>query len=121
MGLRLVCEALPGSATARLTGLIARVELGADPGEVWRLLSGDDVLAPLGRALARAHDSGASVVLAIDRLAGDLARDHRGVAEDRARAVGVKAAIPLGLCLLPSFLLVGIVPVVAGLLTGFLS
>jgi hypothetical protein len=30
----------------------------------------------------------------------------------------VKAALPLGLCLLPAFLLVGIVPLVAGLLTG---
>jgi hypothetical protein len=28
----------------------------------------------------------------------------------------VKAAVPLGLCLLPSFLLIGIVPVAAGLL-----
>jgi hypothetical protein len=27
----------------------------------------------------------------------------------------VKAAVPLGLCLLPSFLLLGIVPMVAGL------
>jgi hypothetical protein len=31
--------------------------------------------------------------------------------------VGVKAAVPLGLCLLPAFVLIGIVPVVAGLLT----
>ena len=30
----------------------------------------------------------------------------------------MKAALPLGLCLLPAFVLVGIVPVVAALLTG---
>jgi len=30
--------------------------------------------------------------------------------------VGVKAAVPLGVCLLPSFLLIGVVPLVAGLL-----
>ena len=30
--------------------------------------------------------------------------------------VGVKAALPLGLCLLPAFVLLGIVPVVAGML-----
>ena len=29
----------------------------------------------------------------------------------------MKAAVPLGLCLLPAFLLIGIVPTVAGLLT----
>ena len=42
----------------------------------------------------------------------------RAEVEDRARAVGVKAAVPLGLCLLPAFVLIGIVPVVAGLLTS---
>ena len=35
----------------------------------------------------------------------------------RARAVGVRAALPLGLCLLPSFLLLGIVPLVVGMLS----
>jgi hypothetical protein len=34
--------------------------------------------------------------------------------ESRARAVGVKAAVPLGVCLLPAFVLVGVVPLVAG-------
>jgi hypothetical protein len=37
--------------------------------------------------------------------------------EERARTVGVRAALPLGLCLLPSFLLLGIVPLVVGLLS----
>jgi hypothetical protein len=35
----------------------------------------------------------------------------------RARAVGVKAALPLGVCLLPAFVLVGVVPLVAGSVT----
>ena len=52
----------------------------------------------------------------MERLAADLARRARADVEDRARAVGVKAALPLGLCLLPAFVLVGIVPLVAGLL-----
>jgi pilus assembly protein TadC len=52
----------------------------------------------------------------VERLADELARSARAEVEDRARAVGVKAAVPLGLCLLPSFLLIGVVPLVAGLL-----
>jgi hypothetical protein len=32
--------------------------------------------------------------------------------------VGVKAAVPLGICLLPAFLLLGVVPVVGGLLSN---
>lgn len=113
-----VVEALPGPASDRLATVVPRLRLGAEPGEVWRSLAADPSLGPLGRTLARAHVTGASVVTAVDRLADELARDSRAAVEDRARAVGVRAALPLGLCLLPAFVVLGIVPVVAGLLAS---
>ncbi len=112
----LVCQALPGPAATRLEPLVARLDLGADPAQVWMDLAGDPELGGLGRTLARAHASGTPVVAEVQRLADDLATQSRGEVEDRARAVGVKAALPLGLCLLPAFVLIGIVPLVAGLL-----
>ena len=54
----------------------------------------------------------------VERLADDLARSARADTEERARAVGVKAALPLGLCLLPAFVLIGIVPLVVALLSA---
>jgi pilus assembly protein TadC len=57
------------------------------------------------------------VAATVERLADELAASGRAEIEDRARAVGVKAAVPLGVCLLPSFLLLGIVPMVAGLVS----
>jgi Flp pilus assembly protein TadB len=117
-GVAVVCAALPGPAADRLGGVAARLALGMDPVQVWASLDGDPALAPLGRTMGRAQATGAPVVPAIERLADDLARRARLDVEERARAVGVKAALPLGLCLLPAFLLVGIVPLVAGLLTG---
>ncbi len=60
--------------------------------------------------------AGAPVVAAVERLADELARTARAETEERARAVGVKAAVPLGLCLLPAFVLIGIVPLVVALL-----
>ena len=42
-------------------------------------------------------------------------------AQDRARAVGVRAAVPLGVCLLPSFLLLGIVPLAVSLATSIVG
>ncbi|WP_193606774.1 type II secretion system F family protein [Nocardioides lijunqiniae] len=113
---RLVCRALPGPATERLLRAVAHLDLGADPSAVWAEVARQPGLAPLGRVLARSHDTGASVVVAVERLSDELATEMRGAVEDRARAVGVKAALPLGLCLLPAFLLIGIVPLVAGLL-----
>jgi Flp pilus assembly protein TadB len=114
--LAVVCAALPGPAADRLEGVRARLYLGVDPVEVWDVLADDPVLAPLARTMARAARSGARVADAVDRLSVDLARQARARSEDRARTVGVRAAVPLGLCLLPAFLLIGIVPVVAGLM-----
>jgi Flp pilus assembly protein TadB len=117
-GVHLVCQALPGPAADRLRSLAAQLALGGDPVRVWAELARSDAeLAALGRAMARAHQSGAPVVAAVERLADALARTARADVEDRARAVGVKAAVPLGLCLLPAFVLIGIVPLVAGLMS----
>jgi pilus assembly protein TadC len=116
--LAVVAAALPGPAADRLAVVVPRLRLGVDPLQVWADLAADPSLGPLGRALARAHRTGAPVVPAVERLADELARSARAEVEERARAVGVKAAVPLGLCLLPAFVLVGIVPVVAALLTS---
>jgi len=115
-GIALVCVALPGPAAERLGDVASRLALGLDPAQVWSSLADDPHLGRLGRALARAHTSGAPVVAAVERLADDLARSARADTEERARAVGVKAALPLGLCLLPAFVLIGIVPLVVALL-----
>lgn len=121
VALGVACAALPGPAADRLDGVRARLALGLDPVEVWDVLAEDPVLAPLARTFARAARSGSRVADAVDRLSADLALTARSRREDRARSVGVRAALPLGLCLLPAFLLVGIVPLVAGLFTGLMQ
>lgn len=113
-----VAVALPGAAGARLAEVADRLALGVDPVRVWDDLAADPGLAPLGRTLARAERSGAPVAAVVERLADDLAETGRAEVEQRARTVGVRAAVPLGLCLLPAFLLLGIVPLVASLVTG---
>lgn len=112
---RLAAQALPGPAAERVVPAADRLALGVDPQRVWAELADDPDLAPLGQALARAERSGAPVAGVVARLADDLARSGRAELEERARAVGVRAAVPLGLCLLPAFLLLGIVPLVASL------
>ena len=115
--LALVCVALPGPAADSLATLPPRIALGVDPAEAWRVLETDPALAPLGRTLARSARTGEPIADALDRLGAELAARARADAEDAARRVGVRAAVPLGLCLLPAFLLIGIVPVVAGLVS----
>ncbi|MGN6252376.1 MAG: type II secretion system F family protein [Marmoricola sp.] len=113
----LVAEALPGPLGDELAAVHHRLELGVDPALVWGELQQHAELAPLGRALSRAHDSGAAVVAVVAALAEDLRERARAEVEERARSVDVRAAAPLGVCLLPAFLLLGVVPMVAGLFT----
>lgn len=115
---RAVAGALPGPAGSRLAAVAAALDVGSPPGEAWLLLAGsapDDPLGPAARALARAADGGAPVAQSVSRLATDARADAAAHEERAARRVGVLAVAPLGLCFLPAFVLLGVVPVVVGL------
>lgn len=109
-----ITEAVDPPLADELATISTRLRLGVDPVTVWRDLAGHPELGGLGRTVSRAVESGASVTEAMLRLADDLRRRSRAEVESKARAVGVNAALPLGLCLLPAFVLVGVVPLVAG-------
>jgi pilus assembly protein TadC len=113
---RLVCDAYPGPAADLVSAVSPRLALGIDVEAAWRPVLDDARLAVLGRTMVRAHRSGASVGSAVAALADELGRRSRLRIEERARAVGVKAAVPLGLCLLPSFVLLGVVPLAVSLM-----
>ena len=115
--LRTVAEALGGPVGRELSSVAVRLDVGADPGRVWADLAQHPQLGPLGRALRRAHESGASVTDAGRRLAEELHAAARADVEVRARTVAVRAAAPLGICFLPAFVVLGIVPLVAGLIS----
>ncbi|WP_241005292.1 type II secretion system F family protein [Nocardioides sp. zg-1228] len=114
-GLAQVCAALPGPAADRLVPVVERSRWGASAADAWSAVADDRELAPLARAMVRSHATGASVVQSVERLADELQRESLARAEDAARRVGVSAAVPLGACLLPAFMLLGVVPTVASL------
>jgi Flp pilus assembly protein TadB len=116
--LETVSGALPGAVADELLLVRHRLALGVDPVTVWRSLAGHPQLRPLGRAMARAHQSGASVSAAVDGLARELAAQSRGRTDALARSVEVRAAAPLGACFLPAFLLLGVVPMVVGVFSS---
>lgn len=80
-----------------------------------------DPMGPAARALSRSADGGARVVDVLARLAEEERRRERARGAEAARRAGVLAVAPLGLCHLPSFVLLGVVPVVAGLAAPVLS
>jgi pilus assembly protein TadC len=115
---RAVAEAVPGPAGERFAQVGAALDVGAPPGEAWQRLALDDadgLAAGAARALTRAADGGAPVGDAVGRLADQARAQARGRREQAAARAGVLAVAPLGLCFLPAFVLLGIVPVVVGL------
>lgn len=119
-----VARAVPGPAGRRMAAVGAALAVGSPPADAWAALASaapgkplapGDPLAPASRALARAADGGAPVAEAVSRLAADARAEARARGEQAARRVGVLAVAPLGLCFLPAFVLLGVVPVVAGL------
>lgn len=119
--LRAVAAAVDGPVAEELDAVVRGLVLGRDPAQVWRDVARRPGLGGLGRAMLRAVESGSSVSDALARLAEDLRAAARTEAESRARTVGVRAALPLGLCLLPAFVLVGVVPLVAGMVSALLA
>ena len=112
--LRAVAHAVGGPLGEDLEAIAARLELGADPVRVWREVAADPVLGPLGRSFRRASQSGASVTTVLARCVQDLRRRRHTEANRIARSAGVRTAAPLGLCFLPAFIIVGVVPTVVG-------
>jgi pilus assembly protein TadC len=92
----------------------ARLALGVDPVEEWGRLRADPTLASLARTMLRSLESGAPLASGLQRLAIDRRRELRTAGQVKARRVGVSTAAPLGLCFLPAFMLIGVVPTVVG-------
>jgi Flp pilus assembly protein TadB len=106
---------LGGPLGAALIRARAELRLGGDPVECWQRFGAGSAARELGRCLARASTTGAAPVAEMSRLAAELRAAHGRTAQAAARRAAVLATAPLGLCFLPAFLLVGVVPVVIGL------
>lgn len=117
--------AVSASAPQPLAGSLRRasdlLSLGAEPAVAWESAAGDPATESLARMARRSARSGASLAGAMT----ELAARHRTDAEDgsaaKAERAGVLISGPLGLCFLPAFVCLGIVPVVIGLAGRVLS
>ncbi|WP_280477883.1 type II secretion system F family protein [Nocardia asiatica] len=108
-----------GEALQRAADLLA---LGADATTAWEQVARDangrpgaEEIESLARMARRSARSGSSLAAAVT----ELAEQRRSAVEDsaaaRAERAGVLIGGPLGLCFLPAFVCLGIVPVVIGL------
>jgi Flp pilus assembly protein TadB len=109
-----VATATGGPVGAALGAVAGACALGAPAEEAWEplgLLAGAPATA---RAMARAAHSGIALAAELGRTAEDLRAARAAAADVRIRRAGVLVVLPLGLCFLPAFVCVGVVPLVAG-------
>ncbi|PVZ09387.1 type II secretion system F family protein [Actinomycetospora cinnamomea] len=112
---RAVIPVLPTAAGAALARVADLVTLGADPATAWAPALDEPDTARLARAARRSARSGAAVAEVVEAVADDVRCEAADEVEARAERAGVLVTGPLGLCFLPAFLALGIVPVVVGL------
>lgn len=125
MAVATAASAAAASAPPKLTRVLRRaadlLALGADPVAAWTITPGrraheaDCQVDALLRLARRSAASGAALAQGVAELAEDSRHDAAQAATAAAERAGVLIAGPLGLCFLPAFVCLGIVPVVAGL------
>lgn len=114
-----VGAALPGVDGAALVRAGAALALGSPPSVAFA--DAPTAVRALGAALEPTWTTGASPVPLLRAAAASARRRRRAAGRAAAGRVGVWLVLPLGLCFLPAFLLLGVVPVVlsiAGRLLG---
>jgi hypothetical protein len=89
---------------------------GVDPEMAWRPLAVDGATAPVAAAALRASRTGAPAAETVAKAARDLWRAAEHAAQSQVHSAAVRATVPLALCFLPAFVLLGIVPTVIGVL-----
>jgi Flp pilus assembly protein TadB len=120
-GIETVGQAVGGPVADRLELVSHAISVGMSEEQAWLVLAGDPVLGPVARDLARCSAWGTPASDVLAQHSGELRQRSQAERRTSAKAVGVKTVLPLGLCYLPAFLLVGVAPVLAATWTGFFA
>ncbi|MFF3196227.1 type II secretion system F family protein [Streptomyces misionensis] len=116
-----VGEALGGPVGQALARGAAETRLGGAPADAWRWLAALPGAGPLARLLERADESGLPAAGPVARIASDTRAQWGRAATARARRAAVLISAPVGLCFLPAFIAIGVLPVVIGLAGGAMA
>lgn len=115
--LELVAASASVRYTAALRPVVSALAIGADWDTAWRssAVALPEILE-LRDALGFAALIGAPSSAILYAQAARIRRERFRAAEKRAASLGVKLVVPLGLCSLPAFICLGVVPVLLALM-----
>jgi pilus assembly protein TadC len=107
--------AADGQLRAACIRVATALRAGSPPDEAWQLWLADPRLAPVARTVLRTAETGAAAAAELLRTSSRLRAVRRSVTQHRVRQAAVWLVVPLGLCFLPAFVLVAVIPIVIGL------
>lgn len=113
-----VAEAVGGPAGQVLEGVAARVRLGEAESAAWAELEQEPALQTVAREVSRTVSYGLGLAPLLRDLAVEARRAAAAAALVKARQVGVRSVWPLMLAFLPSFVLLGILPIFGGIISS---
>jgi hypothetical protein len=111
-----VGDAAGGARGVALTRASAALALGAPWDEAWAPgVDADRGLEPVRDALRPSWEDGVAPTATLRAVAATLRRERRTRSMEAAGRLGVRLVLPLGVCHLPAFVLVGLVPVLVSM------
>lgn len=116
-GLDLLGSHLPGAGPVRRVALLLQVGVPWD--DAWTAHepeASDPDLQEVAGELRFAYVTSAPTAALLRSTAASLRRNRKRRAEQRAAELGTRLVLPLGLCQLPSFICLGVIPLVLALL-----
>lgn len=115
-GLAAVGQYLPGCQP--LTKVADQLLLGMSWDDAWEHTRDDGQLHQLAHELRFVHTSAVPSAHMLTTAATALRANRKRLAEQLAQELAIRLVLPTGICMLPSFILLGIVPMVLALLPG---
>lgn len=119
--LAVVGRALDSPLGRRFDEVGRALRLGVHGPDGWRALADVPGAAAVIAAAVRSAESGATLAAACSRAAKELRERRDAEADAAAQRAGVLIVLPLGACFLPAFVLVGVVPILLGVLHDVLA
>ena len=120
--LRFICPQLPAATQADINSVLIQFELGKPLTLALDSLALQNTLwLPLTDSLIASLITGSPIHEQLAELEQALQTSLDMATLNRIKSVAVKSVLPLGLCFLPAFILLAVVPLVAGLMNNFFN
>lgn len=116
---REVAAVMTGPVGDDLALVVGLVDVGLGERRAWQSLA-DRPGWTAARDIGRAAESGTGLRTTLIRHADHARRAAQARRIEHARTLGVRSVLPLMVCFLPAFVLVGIVPTVGSMIVGVL-